>query len=78
LTDLTDILRVNSHLFLPVIADTNNWIALLEAIRVPRNLVGHMNFPNAFDKAAIDAAYVKLPSLMAQLTTSGISVIIPK
>jgi hypothetical protein len=78
LSDLTEILRANSHQFLPVITDTNNWIAALEAIRVPRNLVGHMNFPNAFDKAAIDSAYAQLPSLMNQLTTSHVPILIPK
>jgi hypothetical protein len=78
LSDLTEILRANSHQFLPLIADTNNWIADLEAIRVPRNLVGHMNFPNAFDKAAIDSAYSRLPSLMTQLATNGVPVLMPK
>jgi hypothetical protein len=78
LSDLTEILRANSHQFLPIVTDTNNWIALLEAIRVPRNLVGHMNFPNAFDKAAIDTAYSQLPSLLNQLTTNGVPILIPK
>ncbi len=78
LSDLTEILRANSHQFLPVVTDTNNWIAALEAIRVPRNLVGHMNFPNAFDRAAIDFAYVQLPSLIGQLTTNAVPILIPK
>jgi hypothetical protein len=78
LTDLTNILRDNSHQFLPVVTDTNNWIATLEALRMPRNLVGHMNFPNAFDKAAIDLAYSRLPSLVGQLTTNGVPILIPK
>jgi len=78
LSDLTEILRANSHQFLPVVADIYNWIATLEAIRVPRNLVGHMNFPNAFDKAAIDSAFSQLPSLMTQLTTNGVPILIPR
>lgn len=78
LSDLTEILRVNSHQFLPLVVDTNNWIAALEAIRVPRNLVGHMNFPNAFDKAAIDSAYSQLPSLISQLQRNGVSILIPR
>jgi hypothetical protein len=78
LSDLTEILRANSNLFLPVITDTNSWIATLEAIRVPRNLVGHMNFPNAFDKAAIDAAYSRLPSLIGQLATRGVPILVPR
>lgn len=78
LSDLTEILRANSNQFLPLIPNTNNWITALEAIRVPRNLVGHMNFPNAFDKAAIDSAYLQLPSLMSQLTTSGVPILMPR
>ena len=78
LSDLTEILRANSHQFLPVVTDTNNWIAALEAIRIPRNLVGHMNFPNAFDRAAIDFAYLQLPSLIGQLTTNAVPILIPK
>jgi hypothetical protein len=78
LSDLTEILRSNSNLFLPVVPDTNQWISTLEAIRVPRNLVGHMNFPNAFDKNAIDSAYSQLPTLLAHLTTRSVPVLVPK
>jgi hypothetical protein len=78
LSDLTEILRANSHQFLPLIPDTNNWIAALEDIRAPRNLVGHMNFPNAFDKAAIDSAYSQLPSLISRLNTNGVPILIPR
>jgi hypothetical protein len=78
LSDLTEILRINSHLFLPMIPDTNIWIGTLEAIRVPRNLVGHMNFPNAYDKIAIDSAYSQLPSLLGHLLTNSVPVLIPK
>jgi hypothetical protein len=78
LTDLTEILRANSHLFTPVVPDTNQWIADLESIRVPRNLVGHMNFPNAFDRQAIDTAYSRLPSLLHQVTAGGIAVLVLK
>jgi len=66
LSDLTEIMRANSHLILPVVPTTNQWILTLEGIRVPRNLVGHMNFPNAYDRNAIDAAYAQLPALLAQ------------
>lgn len=78
LSDLTDILRANSHLFTPVLPDTDNWIATLESIRVPRNLVGHMNFPNAFDGQAIDSAYSQLPTLLEHLSTHSVPVLIPK
>jgi hypothetical protein len=78
LSELTNILRASSHHFTPVVPDTNNWIATLENIRVPRNLVGHMNFPNAFDKAAIDSAYSQLPSLFGHLSTHKVPVLIPR
>ena len=78
LSDLTEIIRANSHQFLPLVADANNWIAALESIRVPRNLVRHMNFPNAFDKAAIDSAYSQLPSLIIQLQLNGVPILIPR
>ena len=78
LTDLTEILRVNTHLFTPVIPDTNNWIALLEAIRLPRNLVGHMNFPNAYDRSQIDYAYLQLPTLIESLSASGVPLLTPR
>jgi hypothetical protein len=78
LSELTDILRENSHHLIPIVPDTHNWVATLESIRVPRNLVGHMNFPNAFDKAAIDSAYLQLPSLFTHLSTHNVPVLIPR
>jgi hypothetical protein len=78
LTDLTEIIRANSHLFTPIIPSTNQWIAILESIRVPRNLVGHMNYPNSFDENAIDHAYSQLPVLLAQLAARPIPILIPK
>jgi hypothetical protein len=78
LSDLTEIIRANSNLFAPVIPTTNQWIATLEGIRVPRNLVGHMNFPNAYDRTTIDSAYAQLPSLLVDLTAFPIPIDIPK
>lgn len=77
LSDLTEIIRANSHLFMPVVPSTNQWIATLESIRVPRNLVGHMNFPNAFDRTAIDYAYLQLPALLGHLAASSVPIDIP-
>jgi len=80
LSDLTEIMRANSHLISPVVPTTNQWIVTLEGIRLPRNLVGHMNFPNAYDRNAIDAAYTQLPTLVAHLSASPnpIPIIIPQ
>ncbi len=78
LSDLTEILRANSNLFTRVVVDTDQWIATLEGIRVPRNLVGHMNFPNAFDRIAIDKAYSQLPALLGHLAARNVPVKVPQ
>ncbi len=78
LSDLTEIIRANSNLFTPVVPTTDQWIATLEGIRVPRNLVGHMNFPNAFDRTTIDNAYQQLPSLLSHLAANNVPIDIPK
>jgi len=78
LKELTEILRVNSHLVIRVVPDVSDWIATLESIRVPRNLVGHMNFPNAFDRMAIDSAYSQLATLLGHLSTNRVPVLVPK
>lgn len=77
LGDLAEILRANSHLFALVVPDIDQWIQTLEAILIPRNLVGHMNFPNTFDRNAIDGAYARLPSLLSHLTTNHVPIQIP-
>jgi len=78
LGDLTEIIRSNSHLFTPVVPKTNQLIATLEEIRVPRNLVGHMNFPNAFDRHAIDNAYSQLPALLQDLRSRNVPIEVPR
>jgi len=77
LSDLIEILRAHRHLFVLVVPDIDQWIAALEAILVPRNLVGHMNFPNTFDRNAIDGPYAKLPSLLGHLAAKKVPVQMP-
>ncbi|MGA9507745.1 MAG: hypothetical protein WBV55_03765 [Candidatus Sulfotelmatobacter sp.] len=78
LSDLTEIMRANSHLISTVVPTTNQWIVTLEGIRLPRNLVGHMNFPNTYDRNAIDAAYSQLPALLGYLVAFPIPITIPQ
>ena len=78
LSGLTEILRIHRHLFLRAVPDIDQWIAALEQILLPRNLVGHMNFPNTFDRNAINSAYLKLPSLLRNLAKNNIAVQIPQ
>ncbi|MGO9573964.1 MAG: hypothetical protein ACLPTQ_06490, partial [Terriglobales bacterium] len=77
LSDLNQIIRINSHQFRPLIPDIDRWIARLEGIRLPRNLVGHMNFPNHYDRQRIDNTYDKLPALLSRLRNRGIPILIP-
>jgi hypothetical protein len=77
LSDLNQIIRIHSNKFRPVIPDVDRWIARLEGIRLPRNLVGHMNFPNYYDRERISNAYVRLPMLLSRLRDKGIPILIP-
>lgn len=77
LTDLTQIIRIHSNQFRPVIPDVDRWITRLEAIRLPRNLVGHMNFPNHYDRERINNAYNQLPTLLSRLRRKNIPIVIP-
>ena len=77
LFDLTEILRVNSHLFVPIIPETDQFLVVLESIRMPRNILGHMNFPNAYDRNAVDTAYKQLPTILDRLTAGNVPIAIP-
>jgi hypothetical protein len=77
LFDLVEILRINSHLFLPIIPETNQWLAALESMRLSRNIVGHMNFPNSFDRSMVDTTYKQLPTILARLTNSNVPIAVP-
>ncbi len=77
LSDLNNIIRANSNLFLPLVPNVDEWVAKVEGIRLPRNIVGHMNFPNDYDRQLIDEAYNEFGSLLIQLRNSGLSLEIP-
>jgi len=67
LADLNEIIRANSHLFLPIIPDVDQWMARIEQIRLPRNVVAHMNWPNATDRKRIDVLYDDVMALSSSL-----------
>lgn len=77
LFDLTEILRVNSHLFLPIIPETDQFLVVLESMRFSRNIVGHMNFPNAYDRGAVETAYQQLPTILDRLAAGKVPIAIP-
>ncbi|MEK7728492.1 MAG: hypothetical protein AAB354_08770 [candidate division KSB1 bacterium] len=67
LKDLNEILRVNAAFFDPIIPDLNKWILGIEEIRLPRNIVAHMNFPHQTDMKRIDVFYHDCLNLVAGL-----------
>jgi hypothetical protein len=78
LTDLTKIMATTSHLMARVITDVDAWIAKIEGVRIPRNLIGHMNFPNVSDRRRIDELHADLTELIRRLErTPGLRIEIP-
>jgi hypothetical protein len=78
LSDLTKIMAITRHLMIRVIADVDTWIAKVEAVRIPRNIVGHMNFPNIADRKKIDVLHGELTTLVQKLEkTAGVKIQIP-
>jgi hypothetical protein len=77
LPDISNIIRANSHLLAPVIPTINIWITRIDDIRIPRNLVGHMNFPNVADRQRIDTLHRDVGSLIGQVQSYGLAVDIP-
>ena len=67
LSDLTKILTTNSAQFLPHIPDVDQWTARLEQIRLPRNIVGHMNWLTNIDRNRIDVCLADVEQLVAKL-----------
>ncbi|MBI5472853.1 MAG: hypothetical protein HY961_10960 [Ignavibacteriae bacterium] len=54
LKDLAEIIRANSNLFITVIPDIDKWMVGIEDLRLPRNVIAHMNFPSDNDLKRID------------------------
>ncbi len=77
LPDLNNIIRANSNLLLPVVPDIDTWIVRIEEVRLPRNLVGHMNYPTKSDRQKIDEVYKDAPYLIECLTGRGMPLRIP-
>ncbi len=77
LPDLNEIIRANSHLFIPIIPEIDRWIVQIEQIRLPRNIVGHMNWPSEIDGKRIDVLLSDLISLSSQIAINGLNLVIP-
>lgn len=68
LSDLGQIMREASQYFLPVMPDVDQWVAKIEQVRLPRNVVGHMNFPSANDRKRIEVLDADLRELAGLLS----------
>jgi hypothetical protein len=77
LSDLSKIITVNSHLFKPIIPDIDQWIARIEQVRLPRNIVGHMNWPSTTDRQRIDVCHADLQQLVQHLASQGVTLSAP-
>jgi hypothetical protein len=76
LKDLAEIIRPNSHLFITVIPDIDRWMVGIEDLRLPRNVVAHMNFPSNNDIKRIDVFHNDCLTLIATVQAK-IPILIP-
>lgn len=76
LWQLNEIVRANGNLFIPVIPDIDQWIARIEQIRLPRNVVGHMNWLAVTDRKRVDIVHSDLRALIESLEAS-LPIVIP-
>ncbi len=77
LADLNEIVRANSNLFLPLIPEIDQWVARIEQVRLPRNVVAHMNWPHQTDRSRIEVVYADIQTLVTQLS-AALSLSIPQ
>ena len=67
---LSQVILSNRNHFDPVIPDVDQWIAEIERIRMPRNIVAHMNYPNMTDRKRIEVFYSDCKALFTSLQAS--------
>jgi hypothetical protein len=77
LRDLVEILRTNRRFFDPVITDLDVWLMKMEEIRLPRNVVAHMNWPGKTDQQRIRVLHSDCRALLDSLANAGIQMVVP-
>lgn len=68
---LNDIALANSGFLEPIIPNIDDWIIKIEDMRLPRNVVAHMNFPNKTDRQRIDIIYEEFKVLIKGIQDKG-------
>ncbi len=76
LSALHEIIRTNANFFYPIIPNLEKWMLGIEELRLPRNLIAHMNFPSNTDMKRIDVFYDDCGNLIALVKTK-VDLIIP-
>lgn len=69
-------MRANSNLFHPILPHLDKWIVGIEDLRLPRNIIAHMNYPNSIDMTRIDVFYADCLILVSEVE-KHIKLIIP-
>jgi len=77
LPDLNKILRPNSHLFLPAVPDIDEWMVRIERLRLPRNMVGHANWPTASAATTIRRTHAAARVTIRDVRAAGIPLLVP-
>jgi len=67
ISHLNEIMRANKNLFIKKIPDIDQWILRVEEIRLPRNIVAHMNCPSSIDIRIIDKLYTDISELVDKI-----------
>jgi hypothetical protein len=68
---LNEITRINSGFFEPIIPTIDDWVLKIEDMRLPRNVVAHMNFPNKTDRQRISIFYEDFKKLIKSIQDKG-------
>jgi hypothetical protein len=76
LSELTKIITIHRNLFEPVVGNFDALILRLEDIRLPRNIVGHANWPSKEDRALIGSLHKELQLLLGRLPKE-IEILVP-
>ena len=69
---LSEIMRSNRIHFDPIVTDLDQWVVEIERLRLPRNIVAHINLPNTTDSKRIDVFYGDCLELIKQFLTSNL------
>lgn len=77
LSELSALMQNNKNLFQPAVPDIDAWISRIDQVLIPRNIVGHMNWPSSTDRNRISVFHDDLKALAKHLQTVGVGLVIP-